>query len=288
MVLFPMQKVTIHVPATTANLGPGYDCLGLALDFGNRMQVARGDEGVLAEGEAQPLVAEAARLFFAMAGVEPFSFSWEIEGEVPIARGLGSSVTVRLGALMGLNVLAGEPLEKTELFALCSELEGHPDNTAPALWGGFTVCTPGLDPVRFSVDEGLAVVLWIPCHALSTGESRAVLPEQISHFCAAENVARTARIVAAMASGEYGWLAGSLQDHLHQPYRARMIARMEERLQRGVQAGAWGGFLSGSGSTLGWFSPPDAAEAVAGVLREGEVEAEVRVVGVDNEGARVV
>ena len=132
-----MNEITIRIPATTANLGPGYDCLGVALQIYNRITISR-----LAKGHAQPeseMVQHAARDFFEKSGADPFAFNWCVEGDVPRSRGLGSSVTVRLGILIGLNELAGQPLSRDELFQICAQLEGHPDNAAPAIFGGFTV-----------------------------------------------------------------------------------------------------------------------------------------------------
>src|SRR4051812_43219644 len=114
-----MNEVTIRVPATTANLGPGYDCLGVALQIYNRVTVAR-----TVESEANPMIAAIAEAFFAGSHREPFPFSWKIEGDVPRARGMGSSVTLRLGLLHGLNELVGRPLDRNRLFVICADLEG--------------------------------------------------------------------------------------------------------------------------------------------------------------------
>ena len=138
-----MQSATIRIPATTANLGPGYDCLGIALSLSNRLTVRRKalETDVPPESfhSGDAMAAEAAEAFFMEAGLPPFPFCWNIEGEVPRSRGLGSSVTVRLGLLAGLNALSGAPLSTPTLFELCAKLEGHPDNAAPAAFGGFTV-----------------------------------------------------------------------------------------------------------------------------------------------------
>ncbi len=146
------DSVTIRVPATTANLGPGYDCLGVALQIYNRVTVTRGETPSGQGGMA----AEAAEAFFLATGHAPFAFGWSVEGDVPRSRGLGSSVTVRLGLLHGLNVLSELPLHPQRLFELCARLEGHPDNAAPAAFGGFTVAG-GAEVARFEVRAGAAV-----------------------------------------------------------------------------------------------------------------------------------
>ena len=131
----PPSSVTISVPGTSANLGPGFDSFGIALDLANRVTVSL-------KSPSSPLpamVAATAKSFFLGSGLTPLPISWKIAGDVPQARGLGSSVTVRLGILLGLNSLTGNPLSRHGIFRLCAELEGHPDNAAPAMFGGFTV-----------------------------------------------------------------------------------------------------------------------------------------------------
>ena len=168
------NSATFLVPGTTSNLGPGYDCLGVALQIYNRVTVRRAD----GEAEISPpgeMAAQAAKHFFEACGTDAFPFSWEIHGDVPQSRGLGSSVTVRLGLMHGLNTLAGGPLQRERLFELCAALEGHPDNAAPAAFGGFTVAG-GSSTARFEVGSELKFVLLIPDFEISTPEARKVLP----------------------------------------------------------------------------------------------------------------
>ena len=131
-----MQQVTVRVPASTSNLGPGYDCLGVALRLHNSVTLVRGKTPISSHPR---IVSDAAERFFNQARCHKFSFSFSIAEQVPRCRGLGSSATVRLGILLGLNRLSGEPLDRLTLFKLCAESEGHPDNAAPAAFGGFTV-----------------------------------------------------------------------------------------------------------------------------------------------------
>ena len=176
------NSATFLVPGTTSNLGPGYDCLGAALQIYNRVTVRRadGEAGVSPPGE---MAAQAAKHFFEACGTDAFPFSWEICGDVPQSRGLGSSVTVRLGLMHGLNALAGEPLQRERLFALCAALEGHPDNAAPAAFGGFTVAG-GSSTARFEIGSELKFVLLIPYFEISTPEARKVLPPQLDRLSA--------------------------------------------------------------------------------------------------------
>ncbi len=252
-----MQSVLTSVPATTANLGPGYDCLGVALQISNRVLVTQlSEEHPAAEtlqvkgpqaGEAMATLA--ADRFFSKSGRRPFHFQWSVEGDVPLSRGMGSSVTVRLGLLAGLNILSNEPLTRHEIFELCADLEGHPDNAAPAAFGGFTVAG-GVSLARFEVSSQLAFVLLIPDFEVATPAARRVLPAQLERLSAVASCANACRITAAFASKNYNLLRGAFVDGLHQPFRRPLIPFLDDVISAGEKAGALGGFLSGSGSTI--------------------------------------
>ncbi len=277
-----MNEVTIRVPATTANLGPGYDCLGVALQIYNRVTVSRSESP-----QFHPMVAAVAEKFFAESKVAPFPFSWKIEGDVPQSRGLGSSVTVRLGLLNGLAALAGYPLGGFSAFHLCSELEGHPDNAAPAAFGGFNVSRVDGDPIFFEVAPELRFVLLIPDFEVSTPAARKVLPAQLDRLGAVESCGNACRITAAFATKRYAMLRGAFVDHLHQPHRLPLIPFLNDVIAAGVAAGALGGFLSGSGSTICCVTLQDhdavAAAMLAAVNSPG---ARTIITSADNHGAR--
>ena len=209
-----MRQVTFRVPASTSNLGPGFDCLGVALRLYNFVTVTRNQKT-----KGDPLIREAAQLFFRRArGANPFAFSCSVTGDVPKCRGLGGSATVRLGILHGLNLLAGEPLNRQQVFELAAELEGHPDNAAPAEFGGFTVgSASGLQ--RFTVSPRLKFVLLIPDLEISTRDARRLLPIRIPHSDAVKSCAAACTITAAMVSRDYEKLRGTFVDYIHQPYR---------------------------------------------------------------------
>jgi len=240
------DAVTIQIPATTANLGPGFDCLGVALKLHNRVTVERSaDEAP----ELTPMANEAAAAFFATAGVAPFRFHCHVDGEVPRSRGLGSSVTVRLGILHGLNELTGAPLNARRMFEICAALEGHPDNAAPAAFGGFVVSGPGTYQ-KFEVDEQLEFVLLIPPFEVATPEARKVLPAHLDRIAAVRSCGNACRITAAFASRRYEALRGAFGDGLHQPFREALVPFLPRVIAAGEKAGALGGFLSGSGSAI--------------------------------------
>ena len=240
-----VQGVTIRVPASTSNLGPGFDCLGVALRVYNLTTVSRATK----REPLAPIVAKAADLFFKRTKRRRFVFSCSAREKIPRSRGLGSSATIRLGILHGLNELSGKPLDRLSIFQLCAELEGHPDNAAPSSFGGFTVAR-GENVQRFQVSPRLKFVLLIPDFEIRTSAARQILPAKISRTNAIESAGNACAITAAFASGNYENLRGAFIDHFHQPFRARLIPFLPRVGAAAEKAGALGAFLSGSGSTI--------------------------------------
>jgi homoserine kinase len=276
-----MQQVTVRVPASTSNLGPGFDCLGVALRIYNDVTVTRGGRLHL------PLIArEAARLFFARARRAPFSFSVSIKGGIPASRGLGGSATVRLGILHALNRLSGNPLDRLSIFHLCAQLEGHPDNAAPASFGGFTVASRQ-NVQRFEVSPRLYFILLIPDFEIQTSTARNILPSRIARANAIESCANACAITAAFASCNYSGLRGTFVDQLHQPFRNKLIPFLPLVIAAAEKAGALGAFLSGSGSTIAAVTiknPRKIAEAMQRKIDNHS--AGTIIVSADNRGAR--
>lgn len=278
-----MKSVTTLVPATTANLGPGFDCLGVALSIANRVTVQRAEGG-----EHPKIVADAAELFFQTAGMGAFDFALSIVGEVPRSRGLGSSVTVRLGILHGLDALAGTRLGAAKLCELSAELEGHPDNAAPAAFGGFTVARAGADTLRCDVDDALKFILLIPDFEVSTPDAREVLPDSIPRNGAVTSVANACRITAAFLQRRYNLLRGCFADGLHQPFRQPLIPFLSKAIAAGERAGALGGFLSGSGSTICCITLGETDAIASAMLDAAPPGSHIVVATADNEGTRTV
>jgi homoserine kinase len=276
------DSATIQIPATTANLGPGYDCLGIALRLYNRVTVERAADGI---PELTPMANEAAAAFFATAGMAPFRFHCHIDGEVPRSRGLGSSVTVRLGLLHGLNRLTGAPLDNRRLFEVCAALEGHPDNAAPGAFGGFVVSGPG-SYERFEVDDRLEFILLIPPFEVETPAARRVLPPLVDRLAAVRTCGNACRITAAFATRNYEGLRGAFGDGLHQPFREPLVPFLPKVIAAGEKEGALGGFLSGSGSTICCVTLAN-AEAVAMAMQRacGDKDAYTIRTRADNRGA---
>jgi len=278
-----MQQVTVRVPASTSNLGPGFDCLGVALRIYSNVIVTRG-----AKSRLPPIARAAADLFFQRTRCPQFSFSISVKGDVPSSRGLGGSATVRLGVLFAMNVLSGNRLERSSIFQLGAQLEGHPDNAAPAAFGGFTVVR-GKNVQRFDVSPALSFVLLIPNFDVETLAARKLLPSQVSRAAAIENSANASAITAAFASGNYQNLRGAFRDHLHQPYREKLIPFLPHVITAAEKAGALGAFLSGSGSTIAAITltnPRQVAEAMHRKIEKRD--ARTVIVSADNRGARLV
>ena len=277
-----MHQVTVRVPASTSNLGPGFDCLGVALRMYNHVTVARG------RGESVGAMARAAAAaFFKRAKSRPFAFSCAIAGDVPQSRGLGSSVTVRAGVLHSLNELAGRPLERRAIFDLCAELEGHPDNAAPACYGGFNVVRDTTAQM-FTVSDQLHFVLLIPNFEIATAKARHLLPARIDRLKAVENSRNACAITAAFASREYRNLRGAFSDHLHQPFRKKLIPFLDSVIAAAESAGALGAFLSGSGSTICAITLRSADKVARAMLRAAASPgARTVITAADNRGARV-
>ena len=278
-----MQQVTVRVPASTSNLGPGFDCLGVALRIYNEVTLSRG------RGErVPPMVRSAADAFFRRASAKPFPFSCGITGEIPPSRGLGSSAAIRLGVVHGLNELADRPLERRDVFELCAKLEQHRDNAAPACYGGFNVVR-GLERQMFTVSAQLHFALLVPDFEIATANARSLLPTRIDRLQAVENSRNACAITAAFASREYQSLGGAFVDHLHQPFRKRRIPFLDHVIAAAESAGALGAFLSGSGSTIcavALRSPEKIARAM--VAAADSPRARTIITTADNRGARIL
>ncbi len=282
MLRFMIDQVTVRVPATSANLGPGFDCLGVALDCYNFVTVRRG-----LPLPTDTMVKAAANEFFTASGNQPFDFSWKITGDIPRSRGLGSSVAVRLGILHALNSLSGQPLSLDTLYHLCARLEGHPDNAAPAAFGGFAAARQDGLFFRCDISPDLHFVLLVPENEIATESSRIQLPAAIPHGDAARNTANAALITAAFASRQYELLYGSMRDWLHEPYREKGAPHLRPTIEAGLAAGALGGYLSGSGSAVACVTTSHPGK-VAAAMQSVVPSARIMILHADNNGVAVV
>ena len=291
-----MQQVTVRVPASTSNLGPGYDCLGVALRVYNSITLVR-DE--IPRTDHPQIVSDAAERFFKHAHRRAFSFSCSMMEHIPRCRGLGSSATVRLGLLIGLNRLSGDPLDRVTLFSLCAELEGHPDNAAPASFGGFTVVGSARcvdrNPQRsvrtvqrFDVSPRLHFVLLVPELEIETARARSILPSKIARVAAVENCANACAVTAAFASRKYEKIRGTFSDNLHQPFRAKLIHFLPRVIAAAERAGALGAFLSGSGSAIAAITLEAPEKIAAAMARSAPAPSRTIITRADNRGAQIL
>ena len=277
-----MHQVTVRVPASTSNLGPGFDCLGVALRIYNEVTLRR------RAGESPGKMVDAAsQAFFEQAAIRPFAFSCSISSEIPPSRGLGSSAALRVGVIHGLNELTGRPLQRREIFQLAADLESHPDNAAPACYGGFNVVR-GLERQMFTVSAQLHFVLLIPGFEIATARARALLPPRIDRLKAAENSRNACAITAAFASREYQSLPGAFTDHLHQPFRKRLIPFLDDVVAAAESSGALGAFLSGSGSTICAVTLRSPEKIARAMLAASPPNARTLITAADNRGARLL
>ncbi len=293
-------SVTVRVPATTANLGPGFDTLGIALKLHNQISIRETDEPAIERVDvmrgnagALAMTREAMDAFFRRSKTKPHGAQVEVKGEVPTTGGLGSSVTVRLGIVFALNELNGRPLSDAELLEVVTELEHHPDNAAPALFGGFVV-SGIIDGTiryrRFNVPGTLKFVVCIPDFAVSTEKARALLPKQVPFADAIENMKRVALITSIFATGDFSLLRGLFEDRLHQPYRKKLIPQLDDVIAAGVEAGSLAGWLSGSGSSIMCLTEQKekaVAEAMAGIFARQRIRCDTHILTADNDGTRV-
>jgi len=260
------DPVVVRIPATTANLGPGFDCLGLALDIYNTVELSLAVETtvqITGEGQGQlslgpnNLILQAADRLAEQTGQQVPGWHLRQHNEIPLARGLGSSSAAIVGGLIAANELLQADLNTKQLLEIATEIEGHPDNVAPALFGGLTACCVEAEDVcciRLDTPRELDVGIVIPRFEVGTRQARQVLPEQVSFDDAVFNASRAACTLAALIAGRWEVLSTVMKDRLHQPHRASLIPGMEEVIAAAEEAGAHGAALSGSGPTVVAFA----------------------------------
>lgn len=292
----PPRKATVRAPATSANLGPGFDSLGMALDLWATVTVEAHDTFVPPPKEPIAEMARlAARSLYVAAGIEtPRGLSVRWESEVPVARGLGASACARVGGLLGANALCGEPFDREELLPLGAKLEGHADNAAPALFGGLQVAVLDGEKVLHvsaPLPPRLRAALFVPDLAMPTNESRELLPEKLSREDAVHNIGRAALLIAALAAGRLDVLDAATQDRLHQPARAKLFPAMEAVFAAAREAGALCAYLSGGGSTVLALSVDNEqgiADAMARAAASAGFEGRTLVTAPSEKGAELV
>lgn len=298
------MRFTVRTPGSSANLGPGFDALGLALGLWNEATVdtdgpagevrLEGPETALLEGRENLTLTAMQRLADEVGQPLP-DFSLTVRTEVPVARGLGSSAAALIGGLVAANRLLGDPLTVSQMFAIGWQMEGHGDNVGASLYGGAVLAVPEVpDPVQLLShgNPNLCVIVFIPEVTGLTRAARAALPPTIPHADAAFNIAASGGLVLGLHTGDARLIAAGMHDRLHEPYRARLFPHLDAMTAAARKAGAHGACLSGAGPTILALCPPEAGPAVAAAYREvAAAMAEpgiVRELAIITDGAEIV
>lgn len=256
----------IKVPATSANLGPGYDTLGLALNLFNNFKIKkRADQElkikVIDQNKDQEikiaasdnLIAQAYQKYFEFLNRDLIGAEIVEEMNTPLARGLGSSASAIIGGLAAAAVVSEELITEKDFIQLAVELEKHPDNVVPALVGGLTVnfyCNDNYDYYKINVDQNINCILLVPDYELKTEKLRQVLPDKINFSAAISNLSRISLLTAAFINQDYKLLKTAMDDQLHQPYRKQLIKAFDKIIDTAYLNGAAGAALSGAGPTI--------------------------------------
>lgn len=291
----PDRTVTVRVPTTSANLGPGFDSLGVALDWNAKLTVKLGDTPTAEPFDpVERMTAQAVVAFFAEAGEPIAGVSVRFEGDMPVGRGLGMSAAARAAGVVAANALLGGRLSMEELLPLAVRLEGHGDNIIPALLGGMQVVVEDEGTqyhCAVAIPDDLRLALLIPEFDMPTNESRKRLPESLTRNQSVHNIGRSALIVAAIAGHRYDLLRVATEDILHQPARSTLFPAMYPIFDAARAAGAHGVYLSGGGSTIAAFVT-NRGDEVTGAMRQAAaahgLNAQTRVVGFSAHGTEVI
>ena len=303
-----MNSIYVKAPATTANLGPGFDCLGMALDLWNSLEVSYAADltgnGPMVEvtghgagelaADSSNLIYRSMKFLFQEAGQELPPVSLRCHNEIPLARGLGSSAAAIAGGLVAANALSGGSFAAKDLLEMAATMEGHPDNVAAAVLGGMQLVLRDeslLYTAPITTPPELQVVLFVPEVRIATEDARAVLPSHISVADAVHNTSRIALLVAGMATNHPEYLRLATEDRIHQPYRQPLFPAMKVIFAAARDAGALGVFLSGSGSTvlaLTQGREMTVAYEMAEAARQANVAGEVKITKPTIQGAHLV
>lgn len=295
--------IKIRIPATSANIGSGFDSLGLALNLYNYIymeqidgiEIKSKDHTVIPTGENN-LVYKTAKHLFEICG-KPFTgLHIEQENNIPMTRGLGSSSACIVGGLFGANELMGNPLSQDELVNFAAVMEGHPDNSTPAILGGLV--TAVIDEgkvycVKQEITEKLRFFAFIPDFEMSTEMARAALPQTVAHKDGVFNLSRAALMSVSLYSGKFQNLRIAAQDRLHQPYRLGLIKDGDKVFQLAYDLGAYAAYISGAGSTLMAIVDEKMAESFEAEARKGldhlgHQSWEIKKMMIDNLGTQIL
>ena len=296
------ETVRVRVPATTANCGPGFDALGIACNIYNELELTLFTSEILeisisGEGK-QYLPTDDSNLIWHVIKdlLQKTNSSYKgahikMHNNIPLSHGLGSSAAAIVAGILAFNLAVGEPFSKDEMLKIATDVEGHPDNVAPAIFGGMTISLQDDDAVKtfsFIPQLPIKMIVAVPEFFLATKKARQVLPEKISVKDAAFNIAHASSLVAAMCTGNSDVLRYAFADKLHQPYRAPLIPGMYDVFAAASQAGALGAALSGAGPSLIAFTIGNentVGEAMVKAFAEHSIDSHYLILDIDTQGA---
>jgi len=316
------MKIKVRVPATTANLGPGFDCLGLALKLYNTVEIVfhhsplptphspikieiEGEGKDILPRDERNIVYQAIKTVFNTLHLTPYTLHLRLVNRIPLARGLGSSAAARIGGLVAANKICRNKLTVNEILKIATELEGHPDNVVPAFFGGLCVSIPYIRTVQGELDKkevnyvklkfskDLNAVVCIPKLTISTEKARKILPERVPLGDAVFNSSRVALLISALSQRRYDLLKLAMEDKLHQPYRKKLIPGFDKILENAYRAGALGVALSGSGSTMLAISDKQSAvserigQVMVKVFKKEGIKSKYLILDADTQGVKI-
>ncbi|WP_312517551.1 homoserine kinase [Anaerospora sp.] len=300
-----MSKVTVRVPGTTANCGPGFDAIGMSCTIYNTMELVLSAEGqtsiaIYGEGSSQipnddrNIALQAVKLVLDYHQILDTGIQIRLTNNIPLARGLGSSAAAIVAGLVAANAVTGNRLSKQTLLEMATTIEGHPDNVAPAIYGGICLSVmhaAGTKCLSFLPPDKLGLVVAVPEFTLSTKVSRQVLPKTVPLKDAVFNVSRAALLVGALAKGELSYLKYALEDKLHQPYREKLVPGMEAVFEAAAREGALGVTISGAGPSLIAYTTENHQEigqAMVDAFEKHGTKAVYHVLEIDTIGAEII
>ena len=311
------MKISVKVPATTANIGPGFDCLGMALPMYNTITIEEtvlpgtGVEiNVMSDGDSidqlsldqvptdeNSIVYKAVELLYNSIGQTPSELKINIQSNIPVARGLGSSSAVIVGALVAANELLGHPADEVALLTIASEIEGHPDNITPAIVGGLVISSQEDDGSvvysRLNWPDEWKITVCVPDFELSTDIARSVLPEEVPMKDAIFNTKRMAMFVDAVYKKDSNLMKLALQDRLHQPYRMKLVPGLDNIMDNLRHFdNVLGVVLSGAGSSILVISEKNNIDKIHDVVRDTwanqNIKCTIKTLSVENKGAQII
>lgn len=303
------MEIKVKSPASSANLGPCFDCAGIALPLYNIVKTKKTNDGKIVviidekgdvrrfEVDEKNIIFQSFKKFHEKINTQMIGYEVNVETEIPIARGLGSSASVIAGALIGANELNGKPLSEHDLINIAASIEGHPDNTTPALTGGFVVAsieddgTVLYEKIKWCDDWKISVC--IPDYKLLTELARSVLPKEINFKDAVYNIQKSAQLITAITNGKEDIMRSALKDRIHQPYREKLIPGMVDIIEKlREEQNVLGCVLSGAGPTLAVITKGDNIDNVKQIVHkiwyDLDIKYQIMTFDPTNQGATVI